>query len=51
MNLFLNVSRNLLLTTLLQVKDASKVWYFNPKLIVKLEMTVEQDHEQVTFFK
>lgn len=39
------------LITLLQVKDASKVWYFNPKLIGKPEMTVEQDHEQVTFFK
>lgn len=30
------------LITLLQVKDASKVWYFNPKLIGELEMTVEQ---------
>lgn len=29
------------LIALLQVKDASKVWYFNPKLIGKLGMTVE----------
>lgn len=40
-----NVSRNLLLITLLQVKDASKVWYFNLMLIAKLEMTDKQDHE------